>query len=90
MTDEHAVAVPDPTPTAAAGWYVRGHQQQWWDGANWTEHFAPLAQAAQAVPVVVVGTHKTSHGFHLIMSIITLGLWIPVWIIVGIYNSGRR
>jgi hypothetical protein len=41
-------------------------------------------------PVVVQPRHyKTSHGFHLIMSIITLGLWIPVWIVVGIMNAAR-
>lgn len=30
----------------------------------------------------------TSHVFHLLMSIITLGLWIPVWILIAITNSG--
>lgn len=33
--------------------------------------------------------YKTSHGFHLLMSLLTLGLWVPVWIIVGIVNAAR-
>ncbi|MFJ6377411.1 DUF2510 domain-containing protein [Pseudarthrobacter oxydans] len=26
-----------------AGWYPRGDVQQYWDGAAWTDHTAPLA-----------------------------------------------
>lgn len=30
---------------------------------------------------------KTSHVLHLILSLVTVGLWIPVWIIVCISNA---
>lgn len=30
---------------------------------------------------------KTSHVLHLILSLITVGLWLPVWIIVTLSNS---
>lgn len=30
---------------------------------------------------------KTSHVLHLILTLLTLGFWIPVWIIVTISNS---
>jgi len=30
---------------------------------------------------------KTSHVLHLILSVITFGLWIPVWILVAISNA---
>lgn len=85
----------------AAGWYDDGQgRQRWWDGVQWTDHLAPAAvtPAVQAQPayfqppMVVVQQrpmYKTSHGFHLIMSLITFGLWIPVWIIVGITNASR-
>ena len=33
---------------------------------------------------------KTSHIFHLIMSIITAGFWIPIWLLMGIINIIRR
>lgn len=32
---------------------------------------------------------KTSHGLHIFLSIITLGLWIPVWAIIAI-TTGRK
>lgn len=30
---------------------------------------------------------STSHVLHLILSLITLGFWVPVWIIVTLSNS---
>jgi hypothetical protein len=33
--------------------------------------------------------YKTSHGFHLIMTLLTAGLWVFVWIPLAIYNSSR-
>ena len=30
---------------------------------------------------------STSHVLHLILSIVTVGLWIPVWVIVALSNS---
>jgi hypothetical protein len=38
--------------------------------------------------VVVYKTRKrTSHGFHLTMSLITLGAWVPIWILVTMWNA---
>ena len=74
-----------------AGWYddpASPNVLRWWDGTAWGEQRAPKL----AGPQVVVNqrrAYKTSHGFHLLMSIITLGLWLPVWLIVGIYNAAR-
>ena len=31
--------------TAPAGWYIEGNGQRYWDGANWTEHRAPVMAA---------------------------------------------
>ena len=30
---------------------------------------------------------STSHVLHLILSIVTVGFWVPVWVIVCISNS---
>ena len=30
---------------------------------------------------------STSHVLHLILSLITVGFWVPVWIIVALSNS---
>lgn len=71
---------------APPGWYPYDPgRQRYWDGAAWTEHYAPLVAQPQVRPL-----YKTSHGFHLVMSIITLGLWLPVWLLVGIYNSSKQ
>lgn len=76
--------VKNPPP---AGWYPYGNQQRWWDGTGWTEHYAP----AQQVVVQTGKTYKTSHGFHLVMTILTAGLWaLFVWLPVGLYNSARN
>lgn len=74
-----AAAVP-------AGWYLdsASKQNRWWDGQKWTEHFAPTVAPTQ---VVVVNKKQTNHVFHLLMTILTVGLWIPVWIIVAIVNA---
>lgn len=48
-------------------------------------------QPQQPQPVYVNTTVNqkkgTSHGFHLLMTIITFGLWLPVWIIMAIVNN---
>jgi len=34
--------------------------------------------------------HKTNHILHLLLSILTLGLWVPVWVFVAINNLAER
>lgn len=33
---------------------------------------------------------KANHILHLLLSIVTFGLWLPVWIIVGVNGRERR
>jgi hypothetical protein len=81
-----------PAPQYKLGDVVNGHvlTQQGW---------VPLAQAQQPYPqpqqinitqqVAGAGKSRTSHGLHLFLTIITAGLWAPVWIIVTIVNRGK-
>ena len=39
---------------------------------------------------VVVKGSKPNHILHLILSIVTLGLWIPVWILLTITSKVKR
>lgn len=88
---------PGTSPTP--GWYAdASNVVRWWDGRAWTEHVQQPGQSAPTASVqqpVIVNTtqrvrfYKTSHGFHLIMSVVTLGLWLPVWAIMAIANSTR-
>ena len=34
--------------------------------------------------------YQTSHVMHLILSILTIGLWVPIWILCAISNSLER
>lgn len=40
--------------------------------------------------VVRARSHDTNHAFHLLMTVFTVGLWLPVWITVAIVNAVRR
>ncbi|ANW64063.1 hypothetical protein BCA37_11060 [Mycobacterium sp. djl-10] len=46
-----------------------------------------VQQMAPAQTVYVGG--GTSHGLHLLLTLLTCGLWLPVWIIMIIINGGR-
>lgn len=34
--------------------------------------------------------YRTSHILHLILTLITLGIWIPIWVLTDISNSIER
>jgi len=36
------------------------------------------------------GDHKTAHILHLVLSVITVGFWIPVWILVAVSHASER
>jgi hypothetical protein len=38
----------------------------------------------------LVRGHRPSHLLHLILSIITLGLWLIVWILVSVFSGEKR
>jgi uncharacterized membrane protein YvbJ len=46
-----------------------------------------LPYTDQEVAVMLSKKKKTSHILHLLLSIITAGIWIIIWIIVAISNS---
>ena len=47
--------------TTPAGWYDDGSgRQRWWDGEQWTEHFAPEATAPEATPVSAQPTEQVA------------------------------
>jgi len=34
--------------------------------------------------------YRTSHVLHLLLSVITVGLWLPIWLLCGISNYNER
>ncbi|MCX8564011.1 DUF2510 domain-containing protein [Mycolicibacterium mucogenicum] len=81
--------------TLAPGWYPDPSGQpgqRYHDGRSWTTHFVPpppVAPApAQAVAVAVSAGGGTSHALHLVLTLLTCGLWLPIWILAAIFGGG--
>jgi Protein of unknown function (DUF2510) len=88
---------PSPLP----GWYpdpsgVLG--LRYWDGQKWGPK-APEQQQPQVVinntntvatPAPVYVATGPNHALHLILTLLTCGMWLPVWIIVSIVNAASR
>ena len=77
--------------SAPAGWYDVGDgSRRWFDGRRWTDHYAPVPTLVPELDAEPVKTHfRTEHGFHLIMVVMTLGMWAPVWAGVTVCNVIR-
>lgn len=56
------------------------YPQPFWNGQQWV--YPPTPQPT-IMPV------KTNHAMHLALTILTCGLYLPVWILVAMSNSGR-
>lgn len=66
---------------------------QGWDGSNPAEWAPKSASTAATAPSVTVNVaapqRRTNHGLHLLLSIVTFGAWVPVWIVVAITNRSH-
>lgn len=43
---------------------------------------------APAVAVAVSNGGGTSHGLHLVLTVLSCGLWLPIWVIAAIFSGG--
>lgn len=70
---------------------VNGHvlTQQGWVPLAQQQPYTQPQQINITQQVAGAGKSRTSHGLHLFLTIITAGLWAPVWIIVTIVNRGK-
>ena len=81
--------------TTPAGWYPDPSGQlgqRYFDGQRWTQHFTPHAPAAQAPTVAVAvanggGSNGGMHVVHLLLTLLTCGMWLPIWIICAIVEA---
>jgi hypothetical protein len=86
----------DMTHIPSPGWYPDpGGQpgQRYHDGTRWTQHFVPTPPAAsppaaQAVAVAVSGGGGPNHALHAVLTLLTCGLWLPIWVLVAIFGGG--
>lgn len=83
-----------PDPMGAAGLL------RYYDGVQWTQHVHQQQSGPQhvwsggggggaAASTVVVTRSGPNHVLHLILTILTLGLWLPVWILIAISVNGK-
>lgn len=81
-----------PNPQYNLGDVVNGHvltQQGWVPVAQPGGYPQQPQQINITQQVAGASKSRTSHGLHLFLTIITAGLWAPVWIIVTIVNRGK-
>lgn len=86
-------------PTPQPGWYPdpSGTGQRYFDGTAWTAQHVPppppssiiINNVVNTTPAVVVDSGP-NHALHLILTLLTCGMWLPVWVIVTVVTSGRR
>ena len=87
---------PSRPSTPAPGWYQDPGGQpglRYHDGQRWTQHFVPTppvvpAPAAPAVAVAVSTGGGTNHALHAVLTLLSCGLWLPIWILVAILGGG--
>jgi len=44
----------------------------------------------QEVALMLSKKKKTSHVLHLLLSVVTAGLWVIIWILVGVSNASEN
>ncbi|KUH94643.1 hypothetical protein AU189_17590 [Mycolicibacterium acapulense] len=78
----------------SAGWFPDPSGQpgqRYYDGQRWTQHFAPTppptVTAPTAVAVAVSSGGGTNHALHLVLTLLSCGLWLPFWILFAIFGG---
>lgn len=73
---------PASSSTWGAGWYQTDHGWRWWDGMQWTQSYTAPPEWAYREVNREAGYSSSSSGeiaLHLVLTMITCGLWVPVW-----------
>lgn len=78
------------------GWYPHPEGKpavMWWDGANWDVNqqrwMGAIVGDTPATTVIVNQDprKKVNHVLHFVLTILTFGMWLPVWLIVAIAKN---
>ena len=78
-----------------ANWYPDPYAPgllRYWDGMRWTEHRQAVAPAATATVFnnVSVQGGGSDVALHLILTVLTCGLWLPVWLLIELIKAISR
>jgi hypothetical protein len=52
-------------------------------GIQKARHYCPQEKKA-----VIAERQTPNHVLHLLLSVITCGLWLPVWLLLGLFGNG--
>jgi len=80
---------PDPSGAASV---------RYWDGARWTNYRSAPTPPQMSAPHPMYVVSGPNHAVHLILSLVTCGMWLPVWLIIAlvdhrtvrVVNPGRQ
>lgn len=78
---QRAIGPPAATVDAQA---VLAQAVAWHTGRGWRVETWGPGQA------VLVHGHRANHVLHLLLSVFTLGLWLPVWLVLGLSSREVR
>jgi Protein of unknown function (DUF2510) len=80
-----------------AGWFPDPSGQpgqRYFDGQQWTQLCAPpppwSAPAAPSVAVAVSSGGGPNHALHAVLTFLSCGMWLPIWILVAIFSGSSR
>ena len=82
-----------PPPVTPPNWYPDPTSPgilRYWDGVQWTEHrqaATPQATATVVNNVSVRGGGDSLVGLHLVLTLLTCGLWLPVWLLIEVIRA---
>ena len=78
-----------PAPQSPPGWYTVPGGVQWWDG---NAYVGPVQEPPHVQPASVTYVPvQTNHVFHLLMTLLTCGLWgLLVWLPMTVINQIRK
>lgn len=96
-------ATPNTTVGVQPGWYNDHvdppHILRWWDGHMWTNQRTDTTVLNTATPNIIGNSapvqqvliqqdrKRVNHLLHLVLTIFTFGLWLPVWIVLAFAKS---
>jgi len=79
-------------PQAAAGWYrIDARTERWWDGTAWGPQTRQVWAPQVPTRAVTYRPRKTNHVLHLILTLLTGGLWgLFVWLPITFLHKLSR
>lgn len=72
---------------------MNGPVLRWWDGQAWTQHTAPpppIYPYIRQQRWTAVGMSGPEHGVNCLATVMTCGLWLPIWVIGRIMRGRQR